>query len=189
MQAPTNLENWLTREGLERVESPAPLSVRSAPWLQQSQLLDFFTLEELDTLAQAVWFVRAQPGRVLVREGERGDWMLLVLDGTVDVTKRPVTRKGVAPAADAPPERLAVLCPGAAVGEMSMLDGEPRFATCTAIEPVEAAILTRAAIAALIRDHPAVGAKLLVKLTQLLAQRLRNTTHQMMRFIENDSKK
>jgi CRP/FNR family cyclic AMP-dependent transcriptional regulator len=188
MQAPTNLENWLTREGLERVESPAPLSVRSAPWLQQSQLLDFFTLEELDTLAQAVWFVRAQPGRVLVREGERGDWMLLVLDGTVDVTKRPVTRKGVAPAADAPPERLAVLCPGAAVGEMSMLDGEPRFATCTAIEPVEAAILTRAAIAGLIRDHPTVGAKLLVKLTQLLAQRLRNTTHQMMRLIENNSK-
>ena len=177
MQAPTNLENWLTREGLERVESPAPLSVRSAPWLQQSQLLDFFTLEELDTLAQAVWFVRAQPGRVLVREGERGDWMLLVLDGTVDVTNRPVTRKGAAPAADAPPARRAVF------------DGEPRFATCTAIEPVEAAILTRAAIAALIRDHPAVGAKLLVKLTQLLAQRLRNTTHQMMRFIENDSKK
>lgn len=187
MQAPTNLEHWLTREGLERVDAAAPLSVRSAPWLHQSQLLDFFSLDELDVLAQVVWFVRARPGQVLVREGERGDWMLLVLAGTVDVTKRPVARKRVVPLPDDPPARLAVLRPGAAVGEMSMLDGEPRFATCTAIEPVEAAILTRSAIGMLIRDHPAVGAKLLVKLTQLLAQRLRNTTQQMMRFIENDS--
>ena len=73
---------------------------------------------------------------------------------------------------------------GAAIGEMSMLDGEPRNATCVAIEVVEAGVLTRGSIGALIEEHPAVGAKLMVKLTQLLAQRLRNTSNQLVKVLE-----
>jgi CRP/FNR family transcriptional regulator, cyclic AMP receptor protein len=65
-----------------------------------------------------------------------------------------------------------------------MLDGSPRYATCTAIDEVEAGVLTRATVAALIREHPAIGAKLLVKLTQLLAQRLRNTSNQVVKLVQ-----
>jgi hypothetical protein len=36
----------------------------------------------------------------------------------------------------------------------------------------------------LIKDHPAVGAKLLVKITQLLAQRLRNTSSQLVKVLQ-----
>ena len=46
-------------------------------------------------------------------------------------------------------------------------------------------MLTRSAIAGLIQDHPAVGAKLLVKITQLLAQRLRNTSNQLVKSLQN----
>ena len=74
---------------------------------------------------------------------------------------------------------------GAALGEMSMLDAAPLYATCTAIEEVQAGVLTRQTIGRLIQEHPAVGAKLLVKLTQLLAQRLRNTSNQLVRLIQN----
>jgi CRP-like cAMP-binding protein len=98
--------------------------------------------------------------------------MMLVLSGTVDVTKR---------SARGTPSRLAVIKSGASVGEMSMLDGAPRNATCSALEEVEAGVLTRLAIERLIREHPAVGAKLLVKLTQTLAQRLRNTSNQLVK--------
>lgn len=69
------------------------------------------------------------------------------------------------------------------LGEMSMFDGEPRYASCRALGEVEAAVLSRAAVARLIREHPAVGAKLLVKLTQLLAQRLRNTSNQLVKAL------
>jgi CRP/FNR family cyclic AMP-dependent transcriptional regulator len=103
--------------------------------------------------------------------------MLLLLSGTVDVTRRIGEGDEVA--------RLAVIRAGAAVGEMSMLDGEPRYASCTAIDAVEFAVLTRQAVAALIKDHPGVGAKLLVKITQLLAQRLRNTTQQLTRLLDS----
>ena len=67
--------------------------------------------------------------------------------------------------------RLAVVKEGASIGEMSMLDSAPRYASCIAIEDVRAGVLTRQAIADLIQNHPAIGAKILVKLTQLLAQR------------------
>ena len=81
---------------------------------------------------------------------------------------------------------MAVIKRGAAVGEMSMLDNEPRYASCTAIEAVEAGVLGRHEIALLIRDHPAVGAKLLVKITQLMAQRLRNTSNHLVRLLRKN---
>lgn len=169
----------LAARGLAGAGSCEGLSAAGDALLHNATLLESFRPAELDTLGASMLRVRAAPGQVLIAEGETGDWMLLLLAGTVDVTRK--TPQGV-------PSRLAVLRPGAAIGEMSMLDGEPRYATCTAIEPIEAGLLTRAAIGQLIRDHPAVGAKLLVKITQLLAQRLRNTSNQLVRHIEPGSR-
>jgi CRP-like cAMP-binding protein len=66
---------------------------------------------------------------------------------------------------------------------MSMFDGEPRYASCWALTELEAAVLDRAGVARLVRSRPEIGAKLLVKLTQLLAQRLRNTSKQLVRVL------
>ena len=115
--------------------------------------------------------------------------MLLVLKGSVDVTKRIEVQAPDAAvdaaAADTPAEvsRVAVIPRGGTLGEMSMLDSEPRYSTCTAIEAVEAGVLGRQAIGLLIRDHPGVGAKLLVKITQLMAQRLRNASNQLVKLL------
>ena len=162
----------LQAAGLEVLGLCHDLAQNNAALLQHSALLDHFTHHEADTLGSVMLRVRAQPGQILIEEGTIGDWMLLLLSGTVDVTRR--SPQGAA-------SRLAVIKSGASVGEMSMLDGEPRFATCSALEEVEAGVLTRHAIEQLIREHPAVGAKLLVKLTQLLAQRLRNTSNQLVK--------
>ena len=155
------------------------------------------TAAEAEVLMQTMLLVRAEPGQVLIREGDVGEWMLVLLSGTVDVSKaigpRPVSAGGADTAdsddasqqAAAPSSsRIAVIQRGAAVGEMSMLDSEPRYASCTAIEAVEAGVLGRREIALLIRDHPAVGAKLLVKMTQLMAQRLRNTSNQLVKLLQ-----
>jgi len=64
-----------------------------------------------------------------------------------------------------------------------MFDGEPRYASCWALSEVEAAVLDRSAVERLIRARPDIGAKLLVKLTQVLAQRLRNTSSQLVRVL------
>ena len=143
-----------------------------------------FTPAEADILGTVMFRVRAQPGQILIGEDDASNWMMLLLSGTVDVVKRKIGAEldSTEPGATT---RLAVVKDGASLGEMSMLDGEPRYASCWALSEVEAAVLTRVAVARLITAHPGVGAKLLVKITQLLAQRLRNTSNQVVRMLQD----
>ncbi len=176
------LQEEMQQAGLEVLGSCENMSGRGPVLLQHSALLEDFTPGELDILGAAMFVVRASPGQVLISEGDQGDWMLLVLSGTVDITK------STPPAEDDPEaqeitSRLAVIKEGAAMGEMSMFDRDLRYATCTAVDAVEAAVLSRAAIGQLIRRHPSVGAKLMVKIIQLLARRLRNTSNQVVRLL------
>jgi CRP-like cAMP-binding protein len=176
------VEEQLRARGLELIGPCERLSLR-LELLELSALLRDFTPAEADLLGASMLLVRAQPGQLLIAEDEASDWMMLLLRGTVDVGKRKI---GAAVDLQEPGDiaRLAVLKEGAVVGEMSMLDGEPRYASCWALSQVEAAVLSRAAVARLISVHPAVGAKLLVKLTQLLAQRLRNTSSQLVKALQ-----
>lgn len=191
----STVEEQLQGAGLQVVGCCELLSTRHPDLIEHSPLLEDFTPQQADVLGLSMLLVRAEAGQVMIREGEAGDWMMLVLSGTVDVTKRierrddetdafPAGADAAQAAAEPSQSRVAVLQRGAAIGEMSMLDSGLRYTTCTAIEPVEAGVLGRRAIALLIRDHPAVGAKLLVKITQLMAQRLRNTSNQLVKMLQ-----
>ena len=169
------LQAQFERAGLLLDGTCVGLSRYGLQWRQTAALLEDLTADEADTLGVLMPLLRARAGQALITEGDVGDWMLLLLGGTVDVTKRSDSGEV---------SRLAVIKQGAAVGEMSMLDAAPRYATCTALEDVQAGVLPRAVIARLIQDHPAIGAKLLVKLTQLLAQRLRNTSTQLVKLLQ-----
>lgn len=181
-----SVEEQLKDRGLELLGACERLSQRTG-LLQQSALLGDFTPAEADLLGASMLLVRARPGLLLIAEGEASDWMMVLLRGTVDVGKRKV---GADSDGDEPGDttRLAVLREGAAFGEMSMFDGEPRYASCWALSEVEAAVISREAVGRLIKAQPAVGAKLLVKLTQLLAQRLRNTSNQVVRMLQQQQR-
>jgi CRP/FNR family cyclic AMP-dependent transcriptional regulator len=180
------LEEQLNSRGLEILGRCDALSHRF-DLLEVSPLLRDFTPAEADLLGASMLRVRAQPGQLLIAEGEASDWMMMLLSGTVDVGKRKV---GAEFDSQEPGDvtRLAVIKEGAVVGEMSMLDGEPRYASCWALSVVEAAVLSRPAVSRLIASHPSVGAKLLVKLTQLLAQRLRNTSSQLVKVLQQNKR-
>ena len=70
------------------------------------------------------------------------------------------------------------------LGELALLDGEPRFASCIALEPTRFAVLDRATLTWMIQHEPRLGAKILVKLVHLLAQRLRNTSSKLVTYME-----
>src|SRR4051794_6583431 len=179
------VEEQLRERGLE-IGGPCVSLSHEGDLMSISPLLVDFTPAEADLLGASMLRVRAQPGQALIAEGEASDWMIMLLSGTVDVSKRKVGA-GFDDQEAGDVTRLAVLKEGAVIGEMSMLDGEPRYASCRALSQVEAAVLTRAAVGRLIAAHPAVGAKLLVKLTQLLAQRLRNTSNQLIKTLQGRS--
>ncbi|HUR91001.1 MAG TPA: cyclic nucleotide-binding domain-containing protein [Ramlibacter sp.] len=176
------LENQLRLRGLE-VLGPCVKLSENTGLLRGSPILQDFTPEEAELLGTSMVRVRARPGQLLIAEGESSDWMMMLLSGTVDVRKRKVgTGADETEPGDA--ARLAVIKEGAVIGEMSMLDGEPRYASCRALSDVEAAVLSRAAVSHLIAHYPTIGAKLLVKLTQLLAQRLRNTSSKLVKALQ-----
>jgi CRP-like cAMP-binding protein len=174
------LEQEMRATGLEVVGTCDRLS-RWPGLMEHGVLLQEFTTAEVDALGSLMLHVRAKPGQMLIAEGDINEWMMLLLQGSVDVGKR------MGPEADrelrGDNTRLAVLRPGAVLGEMSMFDGEPRYASCWALSEVQAAVMDRAGVARLVEARPDIGAKLLVKLTQLLAQRLRNTSNQLVKVL------
>lgn len=139
-------------------------------------LLEDFSREDIECLARYMRCCRAGPGVELIREGEPGDFMLLVLDGTVEIVK--INPRGL-------PQRLAVAGPGKTLGEMSLIDGEPRFASCLTLEPAIFAVLDRDSLVQVISDEPRIGVKILMELLMLLNQRLRAVSGDLMKCLEN----
>lgn len=117
-------------------------------------------------------------GTVFIREGEsrRNDFMLLVLEGEIAIESASQSDDG--------PLVVHVMGPGSLIGEMGMLDGSPRSATCLATTDVAAGILTRTALMRLLKDDPAVGARLLLAITKRLSDHLRETTRKLRTFAQ-----
>ncbi|MGI9218607.1 MAG: cyclic nucleotide-binding domain-containing protein [Hydrogenophaga sp.] len=136
------------------------------------------------TLADAmkvVSYMRPQvipAGSVFIEEGEirKTDYMMLVLEGDIAVENElPGLNESMV---------VNVIGPGHLIGEMGLLDGSPRSATCTATTDVVVAVLTRTALMRLLRDEPRVGARLLLTISTRMAQRLRDTTRKLRTFAQ-----
>ena len=141
-------------------------------------LLENFSAAEVELLAHFMEVYRAQPGAEIIREGDGGDFMLMVLEGTVEVHKRDRWNT---------PQLLASVEAGRTLGEMSMIDGAPRFATCIAAAPVQIAVLHRESLARIIVEQPLLGAKILMELVLMLSQRLRATSQRLLGLIDEQS--
>lgn len=116
-------------------------------------------------LLESGFVMRFDPGDVILREGDRGETMYLVTEGTVRVeTQAP---NGTL--------QLAELGRGACVGEVSVLTGSPRTATVTAITPVTAVTFARHRIQRLLDENPKVRAIL----DTLVEARARDTVEKL----------
>jgi CRP-like cAMP-binding protein len=140
----------------------------------QSPFFAEFERGDIDLLAGYMQVYRAQAGQALIREGDEGDFMLLLIAGSVDIYKNNAQGES---------QLMTSVGPGMTLGEMSMIDGEPRFATCIATDVTIFAVLTRDAMANIILEKPSLGAKILIKLVTLLSQRLRQTSARLLQFM------
>jgi CRP/FNR family transcriptional regulator, cyclic AMP receptor protein len=141
-------------------------------------LLENFSPGEVRLLAHFMDVYRAEPGIEIIREGEGGDFMLLIVEGRVEVHKRDRWNT---------PQLMAAVEAGRALGEMSMIDGEPRFATCVATERTLVAVLHRESLARIIVEQPMLGAKVLMELVLMLSQRLRATSERLLGLTDEHS--
>jgi len=163
---------------LEDLGSGAGYADEIAELIGRSAFFAEFEHQDVERLAGFMRVYRAQAGQAIIREGDEGDFMLLVMAGAVDIFK-----------SNAQGERKLMTSVGAGMtlGEMSMIDGEPRFATCIATDTTTFAVLTRDAMAAIILEDPSLGSKLLIKLMTLLSQRLRQTSARLLQFMDRSA--
>jgi CRP-like cAMP-binding protein len=144
--------------------------------IEHIRLFEDFERTEIDTLTRYLRCYRADAGVEIIREGEPGDFMLLLIEGSVEILK--LDPRGL-------PQRLATAGPGKTLGEMSLIDGEPRFASCVTLEATIFAVLDRATLTRVVSEEPKTGVKLLMELLMLLNQRLRAVSGELMRCLDN----
>jgi len=161
--------------GLEQVGAGTDIADDLLRLVGKSPFFAEFSLEDIATLIGYMAVYRAQPGEIIIREGAAGDFMMLIVEGEVDILKKNHR---------AAQQHMTSAGPGMTLGEMSMIDGEPRFATCMATQHTTFAVLTRDGMAKIILDHPGLGAKILVKMATMLSARLRQTSARMLRMME-----
>ncbi|MBN9463939.1 MAG: cyclic nucleotide-binding domain-containing protein [Burkholderiales bacterium] len=143
--------------------------------MAKTPLFSGLDMAETRKLGTFMYVYEAPPGVTVINEGETGDFMMLLMQGMVDVLRR--NRYNY-------PSRIAVAHSGHSLGEMSMFDGEPRFASCVTLENSRIAVLTRDALMLVLGEEPKLGNKILLKLVQLLSERLRQTSAKLVSYLE-----
>lgn len=111
-----------------------------------SHLFRSLDAEGRERLVRSGYMLVFEPGEVLIREGDQGGAMYLVMQGKVRVETSGA--RGAVP--------LAELGRGACLGEVSLLTGSPRTATVTAVGPVQVVAFEEHRILRVIDAYPRV---------------------------------
>jgi small-conductance mechanosensitive channel len=113
--------------------------------------------EDRARLAEAMRQVRFAAGEVVIRQGDPGGSLYLIGRGRV----------GVSLTVDGMTREVATLGPGDVLGEMSLMTGAPREATCVAKSDVSAYVVDHSTVRALLEEHP----RLAEEMAAILARR------------------
>ena len=138
--------------------------------LRGIELLSPLGEEDLDALVPHVRLRVYGRGETVVRQGEEGDSLFINLSGDLEVSVDGQT--------------VGSLSRGDFFGEMSLLTGEKRRATVTAVDEVRLIEISKGAIGPIIRSHPSV----LEGLSSALGDRLQKIlTAQQVRKVADEA--
>ena len=100
-----------------------------------------------DQLSNSFTEMTCYPGEIVFREGEPGDSLFLIRAGRVAIVKGNLNS----------PTILAYRGPGELIGEMALLDNQPRSATVVALGRLSLLSINRQRFEQLLTENPAVG--------------------------------
>lgn len=161
-------------ESLEDLGSGSAFADQIFSLVGRSQFFAEFNRDDIALFGGYMRVYHAQPGQTIIREGDFGDYMLLIIRGEVDILKRNLMGES---------QQLTSVTAGMTLGEMSMIDGAPRFATCVALKETTFGVLSRDNMVKIILEKPSLGAKILIKLVTMLSQRLRHTSAMLLQYM------
>ncbi len=106
-----------------------------------------------------------EDGQFVMREGDSGDELFIVLSGRVKIMHGDAV--------------LTTLSPGEHVGEMALIRSQPRSATVVADGPAELMVIRRTEFFEILRKEHQLAVKLLWQFTNVLADRLAATNKEL----------
>ncbi|HSP81318.1 MAG TPA: cyclic nucleotide-binding domain-containing protein [Myxococcaceae bacterium] len=141
----------LDARGLERLTPPGP-AVPMPRLLESAPLLPGLDQEAFLSTLEALEPRVFQPGETIVEEGQPGDSMFALVEGSVEVVRTLKSGRQ---------RTVAFLSEGDFFGEMSLLSDVPRLATVRAFERTAVLELTRERLERILERHPSVEEVLL----------------------------
>ncbi len=151
-------------EDLEDLAEPRPYSAAARRALETTPLFAGLPSAALEQLIERLSLVELQAGEVLFRQGDPGDALFVVAEGSVVVHS------------EGPPRHeLTRFGPGSFFGEVALVTEEPRSATVTAGVDTQLLAVDRDAVRMLVADFPDVLPVILRFLRERLVDRLVQT--------------
>lgn len=125
---------------------------------------------EIERLQRFLHFVAVPAGCEVIRQHEYGNFMVVLLKGSIAVDRRQPWGEHL---------RLAESRPGDILGEMSLLDNGTRFSACSTLVACEIAALSAEAMDAMMHEEPRVAAAISALLARKLSLRLRAVSERL----------
>lgn len=132
--------------------------------LLNSTLLNNLPPAEIQSAARYFTIHEIKRDSVIFKEGDIGNFFCIIIDGTVSVQKTNQDNENI---------ELAKLPKGRTIGEMAVLDGERRSATCIAATDCSLLLLSKESLEKMIVDAPRTAAKVIRAIAISLSRRLR----------------
>lgn len=145
-------------------------STRAIDNLRRVEIFAGLTDEELLRVAELCKAVRVPAGKTIFKEGDTGDELYVIHEGSVRVV---ITTR----AADGSvgPSTINMLYAGQCFGEMILLDSGARSATVEAVDPTTLIMIREPDFRALCDANPRIGYCVIRNLAQDLAYKLRSS--------------
>ena len=134
-------------------------------------LFDSLSANELSSAAGYFNLGRFAPQQSICQEGDPGTFMCIIHTGSVAVHKLNSSGESI---------ELAKLRKGRAFGEMAVLDGERRSASCVAASDCSLLILAKDSLEKMLNDSPKIAAKVIRAIAIAMSKRLRMADGQLL---------
>jgi len=145
-----------------------------ATLLEKCKLGSGLVWQELQTLAGYLSVWKAKSGTCLCRQGDRSDFVCMIFQGRVSIVKEDLHKTA---------KEIASVGPGQTVGEMALIDREPRSASAVVKTPVLLLVLDEEGFSRMEEEVPRLWGKILLQMARILSKRLRQTSGVLAEYI------
>jgi CRP-like cAMP-binding protein len=132
--------------------------------LRGCEFFNDLTSAELNTLAGFVELRAFRAGERVFLEGDSATWMAFVVEGKFSITKQGTSQQPISVTREFKSRIL---------GEMALLDGENRSATCTTASVAKLIVMSAAEFERMSNTVPGLALKILRDIAKLVSRRLR----------------